>query len=185
MENIKNEELSQNVEVAQNNQPTQSVENKKFNAREAATNDNTKFSFIALALAAFVLLVTLLTTFIATPTFLNHFETTIAAWNLPLIIVGLLVFAAVTEKQDKQARFYRLLAIAGLVASFLFTNLTKNVVQDAASNISNYVDVATATMEKEYDNFSDYQHEFEKTAREISKKNMKSRDYDDYDDYDW
>ena len=168
MENIKQEELAQNVQ------------NKKFNAREAATSDNTKFSFIALAIAGFVLLISLLTTFIATPTFLNRLETTIVAWHLPLIIVALLVVAAIVEKKDKQARFFRLLAILGLVASFFFTNLTKNTVQDVVSNASNYVDVATATIEKEYDNLPDYKHEFEKTIRKIANEQMKSRDYDDY-----
>lgn len=173
MENIKQEELAQNVQ------------NKKFNAREAITNDNTKFSFIALAITGFVLLISLLTTFIATPTFLNRLETTIIAWNVPLIIVALLVLAALTEKEDKQARLFRLLATIGLVVSFCFTNMSKNVVQDVVSNASNYVDVATATIEKEYDNISDYEHEFQKTARKIAKEQMKSREYYDYDDFDW
>ena len=173
MENIKQEELAQNVQ------------NKKSSAREAITNDSTKFSFIALVLAGFVLLISLLTTFIATPTFLNRLETTIVAWHLPLIIVALLVVAAIVEKKDKQARFFRILAILGLVASFFFTNLTKNTVQDVVSNASNYVDVATATIEKEYDNISDYEHEFQKTARKIAKEQMKSREYYDYDDFDW
>lgn len=173
MENIKQEELAQNVQ------------NKKSSAREAITNDNTKFSFIALAITGFVLLISLLTTFIATPTFLNRLETTIVAWHLPLIIVALLVVAAIVEKKDKQARFFRILAILGLVASFFFTNLTKNTVQDVVSNASNYVDVATATIEKEYDNISDYEHEFQKTARKIAKEQMKSREYYDYDDFDW
>ena len=172
MENIKQEELAQNVQ------------NKKFNAREAATSDNTKFSFIALAIAGFVLLISLLTTFIATPTFLNRLETTIVAWHLPLIIVALLVVAAIVEKKDKQARFFRLLAILGLVASFFFTNLTKNTVQDVVSNASNYVDVATAAIEKEYDNLQDYEHEFDKTMKKIREKEAKKhRDY--YDEYDW
>ena len=172
MENIKQEELAQNVQ------------NKKFNAREAATSDSTKFSFVALLLASFVLLVSLLTAFIATPTFLHRFETTIIAWHLPLIIVALLVFAAVTEKQEKQARFFRLLAILGLVISFFCTNLTKNVVQDVVSNASNYVDVATATIEKEYDNISDYEHEFDKTMKKILEKEAKKQRYY-YDEYDW
>ena len=172
MENIKQEELAQNVQ------------NKKFNAREAATSDSTKFSFIALAIAGFVLLISLLTTFIATPTFLNRLETTIVAWHLPLIIVALLVVAAIVEKKDKQARFFRLLAILGLVASFFFTNLTKNTVQDVVSNASNYVDVATAAIEKEYDNLQDYEHEFDKTMKKIREKEAKKhRDY--YDEYDW
>ena len=172
MENIKQEELAQNVQ------------NKKFNAREAATSDNTKFSFIALAIAGFVLLISLLTTFIATPTFLNRLETTIVAWHLPLIIVALLVVAAIVEKKDKQARFFRMLAILGLVASFFFTNLTKNTVQDVVSNASNYVDVATAAIEKEYDNLQDYEHEFDKTMKKIREKEAKKhRDY--YDEYDW
>jgi hypothetical protein len=178
MENIKHEEISQSVEQPQN------VENKKFDLKETVTNDCTKFSFIALALTAFVLLISLLTTFIATPTFLNRIESTIILWNLPLIIVALLVFAAVTEKQNKRACSFRRLAIVGLIISFFCTNVSKNAVQDVASNISNYVDVATATMEKEYDNVREYAGEFKGTVDKLEHKNKRMRDYDDYDDYD-
>ena len=74
------------------------MENNTSNVREVFIEKN-KFSLISLVVVSFVFLVTFLTAFIATPSFLNRIGTTIIQWNLPLIIVGLLVVASLFEKE--------------------------------------------------------------------------------------
>ena len=147
--------------------------------------EKNKYSLIALVMVSFVFLVTFLTAFIATPSFLNRIGTTIIQWNLPLIIVGLLVFASVFEKENLSGLF-RLIASGLLVLTFFFTNSTKNMVQDGVSNLENYLDVAIATAEKEIDNIDKYEDKVMDAAEDITRKFMrKTRDLRDYDEYDW
>ena len=160
------------------------MENNTSNVREVFIEKN-KFSLISLVVVSFVFLVTFLTAFIATPTFLNRIGTTIIQWNLPLIIVGLLVVASLFEK-EKLARLFRLIASGLLVLTFFFTNSTKNMVQDGVSNLENYLDVAIATAEKEIDNIDKYEEKVMDAAEDITRKFMrKTRDLRDYDEYDW
>lgn len=160
------------------------MENNTSNVREVFIEKN-KFSLISLVVVSFVFLVTFLTAFIATPTFLNRIGTTIIQWNLPLIIVGLLVVASLFEK-EKLARLFRLIASGLLVLTFFFTNSTKNMVQDGVSNLENYLDVAIATAEKEIDNIDKYEDKVMDAAEDITRKFMrKTRDLRDYDEYDW
>lgn len=160
------------------------MENNTSNVREAFIEKN-KFSLISLVVVSFVFLVTFLTAFIATPSFLNRIGTTIIQWNLPLIIVGLLVVASLFEK-EKLARLFRLIASGLLVLTFFFTNSTKNMVQDGISNLENYLDVAIATAEKEIDNIDKYEDKVMDAAEDITRKFMrKTRDLRDYDEYDW
>lgn len=163
------------------------MENNTSNVREVFVEKN-KFSLISLVVVSFVFLVTFLTAFIATPSFLNRIGTTIIQWNLPLIIVGLLVVASLFEK-EKLAGLFRLIASGLLVLTFFFTNSTKNMVQDGVSNLENYLDVAIATAEKEIDNIDKYEDKVMDAAEDITRKFMRKtrdlRDYDDYDEYDW
>lgn len=160
------------------------MENNTSNVREVFIEKN-KFSLISLVVVSFVFLVTFLTAFIATPSFLNRIGTTIIQWNLPLIIVGLLVVASLFEK-EKLARLFRLIASGLLVLTFFFTNSTKNMVQDGVSNLENYLDVAIATAEKEVENIDKYEDKVMDAVEDISRKFMrKTRDLRDYDEYDW
>lgn len=160
------------------------MENNTSNVREVFIEKN-KFSLISLVVVSFVFLVTFLTAFIATPSFLNRIGTTIIQWNLPLIIVGLLVVASLFET-EKLARLFRLIASGLLVLTFFFTNSTKNMVQDGISNLENYLDVAIATAEKEIDNIDKYEDKVMDAAEDITRKFMrKTRDRRDYDEYDW
>lgn len=141
--------------------------------------NNKKFSIAAFALATFIMLVTLLTAVIATPSFLNRIHTTILMWQLPLVTIALIVFAAVAEKEDKLAKIFRLIAVGVLAIGFFLTNITKNTVQDAVSNIENYVDITEATIKSEAENMLEYGRTIER-AIDRAEREM----YDD-EDYDW
>ena len=141
--------------------------------------NNKKFSIAAFALATFIMLVTLLTAVIATPSFLNRIHTTILMWQLPLVTIALIVFAAVAEKEDKLAKIFRFIAVGVLAIGFFLTNITKNTVQDAVSNIENYVDITEATIKSEAENILEYGRTIER-AIDRAEREM----YDD-EDYDW
>ena len=95
------------------------------------------FSFAALVLSLFILLIAFLTTVIDTPTFINRLHTAIIVWHLPLAAIALLAYAFVKENGEEYLKKFRLWAIVALVAGLFCTNLTKNTVQDVASNTSN------------------------------------------------
>lgn len=159
------------------------MEKNYLGTQDSFINKN-KISLIALVLVIVVFFITVLTAFISTPTFLNRLATAIITWQLPLIIVGLLVFASVFEK-EKMASLFRLIATGLLVLSFFFTNTTKNMVQDTVSNAGNFIDVAAATIEKEFDNVDEYEEKIEDTIDDITRKMMR-KNRDRYDEeYDW
>jgi hypothetical protein len=147
-------------------------------------NKHSKFSLAALVLSAFIMLIALLTAFIATPSFLNRLHTTILLWQLPLVTIGLIVVAAMTEKEDKLAKLFRLIALGALVIGFFCTNITKNTVQDTVSNISNYVDVAKATIEHEAENIEEYGRSIEHAINR-AERDMRDRYEDDWDEEEW
>lgn len=146
-------------------------------------NKISNFSFAALALSLFILLIAFLTTVIDTPTFINRVHTAIIAWHLPLAAIALLAYAFVKENGEEYLKKFRLLAIVALVAGLFCTNLTKNTVQDVVSNTSNYVDVATATVEKEAKNIVEYGIKLSKAA-ERAEDSMHPKRYDAFNNWD-
>jgi hypothetical protein len=147
-------------------------------------NKHSKFSLAALVLSAFIMLIALLTAFIATPSFLNRLHTTILLWQLPLVTIGLIVVAAMTETESGLAKIFRLIAVGTLTLGFIFTNVTKNTVQDTVSNISNYVDVAKATIEHEAENIEEYGRSIEHAINR-AERDMRDKYEDDWDEEEW
>jgi hypothetical protein len=144
-------------------------------------NKHSKFSLAALVLSAFIMLIALLTAFIATPSFLNRLHTTILLWQLPLVTIGLIVVAAMTETESGLAKIFRLIAVGTLTLGFIFTNVTKNTVQDTVSNISNYVDVAKATIEHEAENIEEYGRSIEHAINR-AERDMRDKYEDDWEE---
>jgi hypothetical protein len=144
-------------------------------------NKHSKFSLAALVLSAFIMLIALLTAFIATPSFLNRLHTTILLWQLPLVTIGLIVVAAMTETESGLAKIFRLIAVGTLTFGFIFTNVTKNTVQDTVSNISNYVDVAKATIEHEAENIEEYGRSIEHAINR-AERDMRDKYEDDWEE---
>lgn len=143
------------------------------------------FSMAALVLSGFIFLIVVLAALIDTPTFLHRMHSTIIAWQLPLVAIGMIAYASVKEQGTLLNSIFRLTAAGLLFIAFLCTNLTKNIVQDAASNIENYVDVAEKTIKSEAENVKDYEKQLERAvedANEKVKKNRRDRDWDDYED---
>lgn len=141
------------------------------------------FSMAALVLSGFIFLIVVLTALIDTPTFLHRMHSTIIAWQLPLVAIGMIAYASVKEQGTLLNSIFRLTAAGLLFIAFLCTNLTKNIVQDVASNIENYVDVAEKTIKSEAENVKDYEKQLERAVEDANdKKNRRDRDWDDYDE---
>ena len=145
-------------------------------------NKISNFSFAALVLSLFILLIAFLTTVIDTPTFINRLHTAIIVWHLPLAAIALLAYAFVKENGEEYLKKFRLWAIVALVAGLFCTNLTKNTVQDVVSNTSNYVDVAAATVEKEAENIMEYGIKLGKAA-ERAEETMNPKKYDAFNNW--
>lgn len=141
------------------------------------------FSMAALVLSGFIFLIVVLTALIDTPTFLHRMHSTIIAWQLPLVAIGMIAYASVKEQDTLLNSIFRLTAAGLLFIAFLCTNLTKNIVQDVASNIENYVDVAEKTIKSEAENVKDYEKQLERAVEDANdKKNRRDRDWDEYDE---
>jgi hypothetical protein len=137
----------------------------------------------ALVLSGFIFLIVVLTALIDTPTFLHRMHSTIIAWQLPLVAIGMIAYASVKEQDTLLNSIFRLTAAGLLFIAFLCTNLTKNIVQDVASNIENYVDVAEKTIKSEAENVKDYEKQLERAVEDANdKKNRRDRDWDEYDE---
>ncbi len=141
------------------------------------------FSMAALVLSGFIFLIVVLTALIDTPTFLHRMHSTIIAWQLPLVAIGMIAYASVKEQGTLLNSIFRLTAAGLLFIAFLCTNLTKNIVQDVASNIENYVDVADKTIKSEAENVKDYEKQLQRAVEDANEKeNRRDRDWDDYVD---
>lgn len=141
------------------------------------------FSMAALVLSGFIFLIVFLTALIDTPTFLHRMHSTIIAWQLPLVAIGMIAYASVKEQGTLLNSIFRLTAAGLLFIAFLCTNLTKNIVQDVASNIENYVDVADKTIKSEAENVKDYEKQLQRAVEDANEKeNRRDRDWDDYVD---
>ena len=135
---------------------------------------------MALALSGLVFLVVVLTSLIDGATYLSRLHTTIIAWQIPLVTIGVIIYSFVTEKEEGKTNLFAWVAVGLMAFSMLCSNLTKNVVQDAGSNVENYVDVAAKIIKKE----SRKAEKYEKTLEKAAKSAMKSHGYYD-DEYDW
>ena len=118
------------------------------------------WSLAAFALSFFIFSIAVITAFIDSSTFLHRIHTTILVWQLPMVTMGLIAYAFYDAKKEENQEPFSLLmrfASIALMAIALFaTNITKNTVQDVASNVENYVDIAAEFMNDEAENVEDY-----------------------------
>lgn len=123
------------------------------------------WSLAALVLSFFIVFVAMLTAFMDSSTFINRIHTTILLWQLPLVAIGLIVMAFCRERySDTGSVIMRYVSIIFMVIALFTTNITKNTVQDVASNVDNYVDVAAELIEDEASNIRGYAKTIERAV---------------------
>lgn len=132
-------------------------------------------SIVAFLLSLVICLVVVITAFIDGATYLSRLHTTIIAWQLPLVTMGVIAYSFFNEKEEGTSNFLSWVSVIFLTVSFFCSNLTKNAVQDVGSNVENYVDVAASIIKEEKDNAKDYGKTIEKA--------MKINEDDDDDRY--
>lgn len=140
------------------------------------------WSLVALALAAVIAFVVVLTSLINGATYLSRLHTTIIAWHLPLVTIGVIIYSFINEKEEGKCNLFAWVAVALMALSMLFSNVSKNMVQDAGSNVKNYVKVAAKIVKKESRKADLYEEIFEDAIKSSVKKD---RDYYDDEDWDW
>ena len=137
-------------------------------------------SIVAFLMSLCICLIVVITAFIDGATYLSRLHTTIIAWHLPLVTMGIITYSFFTEKEEGTSNFLSWMSVIFMTASFFCSNLTKNVVQDIGSNVENYVDVAASIIEEEKDNTKDYG----KTIKNAMKTDEDYKEYPGYsEDY--
>lgn len=144
------------------------------------------WSLAALVLSFFIFLVAVLTAFIDSSTFLNRIHTTMLVWQLPLVAIGLITLAFYKAEKEAdnapKSAIIRFASIILMVIALFVTNISKNAVQDVASNVENYVDIAAELIDDEASNVRGYAKTLERAVEDAEDRVVGRYDYDDYDE---
>jgi hypothetical protein len=125
------------------------------------------YTCAALILSLIILFLSFITAIVDSATFLNRMYTTALEWNMPLATIALIVIGFVVCQKEGRKQLFNIVAAAMLFVAFIFSNTTKNMVQDHISNFENYVDVAAEAMHDEAENIIDWSEKIEEGAEEV------------------
>ena len=141
---------------------------KPLNAKRGNSKINV-YGFAAAVLALLLFVLSLITALMDSSTFINRMYTTALEWNIPLVaIVATVVGFVVAQKEGKSALLS--LAATGLLAvGFVFSNTTKNRVQDHISNLDNYVGVASEAVRDNASSVVGWFETMEDSVKEVEK----------------
>lgn len=127
----------------------------------------TIYTCAALIFSLIILFLSFITAIVDSATFLNRMYTTALEWNMPLATIALIVIGFVVCQKEGRKQLFNIVAAAMLFVAFIFSNTTKNMVQDHISNFENYVDVAAEAMHDEAENIIDWSEKIEEGAEEV------------------
>jgi amino acid permease len=127
------------------------------------------YALAAAVLALLICLLSLITAFSDSSTIINRMYTTALEWNIPLITIVLTVVGfAVAQKECKSA-LLSLVATGLLAVGFVFSNTTKNLVQDHISNADNYVSVASEAVRDNAPSIVGWVETMEQSVKDVEK----------------
>ena len=151
---------------------------KPLNAKRGNSKINV-YGFAAAVLALLLFVLSLITALMDSSTFINRMYTTALEWNIPLVaIVATVVGFVVAQKEGKSALLS--LAATGLLAvGFVFSNTTKNRVQDHISNLDNYIGVASEAVRDNASSVVGWFEMMEESVKEVEKGVTK--DFEQYE----
>lgn len=152
------------------------------------------YTCAALILSLIILFLSFITAIVDSATFLNRMYTTALEWNLPLAAIALVVIGFVVCKKEGRKQLLNVVAAVMLFVAFIFSNTTKNMVQDHVSNLENYVDVVAEAMHDDAENIIDWGDKIQESAEEVedeinaarraeARRAMRDVNYDDYEYY--
>lgn len=122
------------------------------------------YTYGALILSVLILLLSFITAVVDSATFINHMYTTVLEWNLPLAAIALAVAAFVTSQREHKNQLLNIVAVAMLGVAFICSNPSKNMVQDHASNLGNYVEVAAEVIRDDAENVFQWSEDVQKAV---------------------
>lgn len=133
-------------------------------------NIKPSWTLVGNILAGLLALLCLFTAFVDSSTFVNRLYTTAIMWNIPLIAIAVVAYAFVKGECKRG----NLISVVLLVVAFLFSNITKNSVQDVVSNAENYVEVGKEAVIDVLDDADDWKETIEDVAKDVQKAAMKN-----------
>ena len=133
------------------------------------------WGIVALILSLFVCFVATYTALVNEATVFSRLHTTIIQWQLPLVTMGVIIYSFISEREDSKVNFLAWLAIIPMATAMCLTNLSKNLVQDVASNVDNYVNVSASVIEDESGNVVKYEERLSRAMEYAEKRIEESR----------
>ena len=140
---------------------------------------NNPVALIAAIFAAVLFLLSFIIMLVDSSTILNRLYTTALLWQLPLLTIAMIIYVFLKHKDE--CKILAWIATVLMVLTFLFTNYSKNIIQDTLSNTDNYVDIAAEAVVDNIDKVRDWEDVIGDAVRKATKS---QRDYDE-EDYDW
>lgn len=128
------------------------------------------YTCAALILSLIILFLSFITAVVDSATFLNRMYTTVLEWNMPLAAIALVVVGFVVSQKEGRKQLLNVVAALMLFVAFIFSNTSKNMVQDHVSNLENYVDVVAEAMHDDAENVVDWRDKIVESADEVEDK---------------
>ena len=128
------------------------------------------YTCAALILSLIILFLSFITAIVDSATFLNRMYTTVLEWNMPLAAIALVVIGFVVCQKEGRKQSLNVVAALMLFVAFIFSNTSKNMVQDHVSNLENYVDVVAEAMHDDAENVVDWRDKIVESADEVEDK---------------
>ncbi len=151
---------------------------KPLNAKRGNSKINV-YGFAAAVLALLLCLLSLITALMESSTFINRMYTTALEWNIPLVAIAATVVGFVVAQKEGKSALLSLAATGLLAVGFVFSNTTKNRVQDHISNLDNYVGVASEAVRDNASSVVGWWEMMEESVKEVEKGVTK--DFEQYE----
>jgi hypothetical protein len=141
---------------------------KPLNAERGKSQINV-YGCAAAVLALLLFVLSLITALMESSTFINRMYTTALEWNIPLVAIAATVVGFVVAQKEGKSALLSLAATCLLAVGFVFSNTTKNRVQDHISNLDNYVGVASEAVRDNASSVVGWLEMMEESVKEVEK----------------
>ena len=126
------------------------------------------------SIAALLLLLSIITAFVDSATFINRMYTTAIEWNLPLACIAAIALGFIAAHKEGKKPLLSYASVVVLFVAFCFSNPTKNKIQDLVGNADNIVSVVAEGVSDNASSIGDWLDLAEDAAKDLEEE------YDDY-----
>ena len=132
------------------------------------------WSVTSFVITALLLLLSIITAFVDSATFINRMYTTAIEWNLPLACIAAIALGFIASHKEGKKPLLGYASVVMLFAAFCFSNPTKNKIQDLVGNADNIVSVVAEGVSDNASSIGDWLDLAEEAAKDLEEE------YDDY-----